>query len=190
MVNLSAKLIDGKTMSEIPIKFNKVTGNFLCDHNLLRNLKNSPNWVGGRFDCRNQYGVLRSLEGAPAYVGYDFNCSENSKLKTLEFSPEVVESIDFSYTDVYTFEYISDKVTKINCYRTPIEWLYDVLYHNDDKSTIELFNAYDPIRFENDRPTIYKDRLEDLLDYVCSESDARKLYSFDIKNLKKIYAIK
>jgi hypothetical protein len=48
-------------INELPIKFNKVSGNFYCSYNDLSTLKNFPNEVGGKTVLYNN--PLESLEG-------------------------------------------------------------------------------------------------------------------------------
>jgi hypothetical protein len=76
-----------KGLTELPLTFNKVTGNFNCSKNNLTSLKGSPKWVGGYFGCR--YNQLTNLEGSPDYIAGYFTCSYN-KLTSLEFSPDYV----------------------------------------------------------------------------------------------------
>ena len=61
--------------TKIPIKFNKVSGNFYCQNNYLSTLISSPKYVGGDFYCSEN--DLTSLEGSPNYVGGYFSCSFN-----------------------------------------------------------------------------------------------------------------
>jgi hypothetical protein len=62
-------------LTELPLRFNKVTGYFSCSSNNLTSLKGSPKWVGGYFSCScNQ---LTSLEFSPDYVGGSFFCMGN-----------------------------------------------------------------------------------------------------------------
>ena len=64
-----------KGLVELPLTFNKVSGNFDCDYNQLTSLKGCPRWVGGYFECsRNR---LSNLEFSPDYVGVDFSCVHN-----------------------------------------------------------------------------------------------------------------
>ena len=65
-----------KGLTELPLTFNKVSGNFDCDYNRLTSLKGCPRWVGGYFDCNNN--KLTSLEFSPDYVGGYFSCSSNN----------------------------------------------------------------------------------------------------------------
>ena len=64
-----------KGLTELPLRFNRVSGYFDCGSNNLTTLKGSPRWVGGIFACsRNQ---LTSLEFSPEYVGGWFSCEFN-----------------------------------------------------------------------------------------------------------------
>ena len=65
-----------KGLTEFPLTFNKVTGNFDCGENNLTSLKGSPRWVGCHFTCSNN--PLTSLEFSPDYVGGYFNCEYNN----------------------------------------------------------------------------------------------------------------
>jgi hypothetical protein len=63
---------DEKTL---PIKFNRVSGDFNCSNNKLTSLVGCPVEVGGSFDCREN--ALTSLEGCPKKVGENFDCEAN-----------------------------------------------------------------------------------------------------------------
>lgn len=88
-----------KRITELPVQFGKVTGNFLinnCSH--LKSLKGAPRTVGGNFDCRSC--DLESLVGAPEEVGGYFACSHN-KLTSLEGGPkEVGKSYICAFNDL------------------------------------------------------------------------------------------
>ena len=74
-VNGSVHLYD-ESLTELPLRFNKVTGYFDCSDNKLTSLKGSPRWIGGYFYCsRNK---LTSLEFSPEYVGGVFSCEYNN----------------------------------------------------------------------------------------------------------------
>ena len=73
-----------KKLKKLPLKFNYVSGNFLCSDNQLISLKGSPKEVGGNFDCSNN--KLTSLEGAPLKVVFgSFCCRNSAKLKYSEY---------------------------------------------------------------------------------------------------------
>ena len=54
-------------LTELPLRFNKVTGDFDCSKLSLVTLKNAPLEVGGDFDC--SFNNLTSLRYAPTKVG-------------------------------------------------------------------------------------------------------------------------
>jgi len=76
-----------RNLTEIPIKFGKVSGDFSVYQNKLTTLKNSPYWIGESFYCYQNN--LTSLEGVPSYVGDWFSCDKNL-LTSLEFAPSYV----------------------------------------------------------------------------------------------------
>ena len=76
-----------KNLYKLPLKFNRVSGNFYCNDNKLVSLEGSPKEVGGNFSCH--YNQLISLEGAPKIVEGDFYCNYNN-LTSLEGAPKWV----------------------------------------------------------------------------------------------------
>jgi hypothetical protein len=74
-------------LNKIPIKFNKVGGDFHCGFNELTSLEGVPKEVGGDFNCSSN--ELTSLKGAPEKVGKNFYCNIN-KLTSLEEAPKEV----------------------------------------------------------------------------------------------------
>lgn len=75
-----------KNLNIIPVKFNKVSGNFSCLKNNLTSLEFCPTYLGGNLMC--SFNQLTSLEHCPKCVG-NFYCN-NNKLTSLEFCPESV----------------------------------------------------------------------------------------------------
>ena len=68
-------------LTEIPLKFNKVSGSFYCHDNQLKSLVGGPKEVGRNFDCYNNH--LTSLERSPIELGGSFYCYKN-QLTSLE----------------------------------------------------------------------------------------------------------
>tara|TARA_B100000497_G_scaffold108145_1_gene126144 strand:+ start:972 stop:1568 length:597 start_codon:yes stop_codon:yes gene_type:complete len=91
-------------LTELPLKFNKVSGDFYCAHNNLTTLKGCPIEVGEIFNCN--YNELTSLEYSPIKVGDDFCCTENN-LTDLKGCPEKVGGVflitDNNITDLKEF---------------------------------------------------------------------------------------
>jgi hypothetical protein len=81
-------------LTKLPLKFNKVTGNFNCFWNNLTNLEGSPTYVGGWFDCsRNK---LTTLEGSPNYINGSFICEYNN-LTSLDGYPSIFGYLECRY---------------------------------------------------------------------------------------------
>jgi len=87
VVNVYGDVGLANQMSELPVSFGLVKGDFDCNFNALTSLVGSPNHVDGSFICDNNQ--LTSLQGAPRYVLYDFDCRDNN-LSTLEGAPDHV----------------------------------------------------------------------------------------------------
>lgn len=73
-------------LSEIPVQFGEVSGNFECAKNKLTTLKGCPYYVGWSFDC--SHNKLTTLEYSPKEVGENFICNSNelTTLKGMETS--------------------------------------------------------------------------------------------------------
>lgn len=72
---------NGNALNSIPIKFNRVIGNFICKNMGLTNLQNCPETVNGNFDCSNNN--LKNLIGGPKNV-YGTYYAMNNKLESLK----------------------------------------------------------------------------------------------------------
>ncbi len=68
-------------LTEIPLKFNRVSGNFWINDNNMTSLEGCPKEVGKWFSCSNNN--LTSLERSPIELGGSFWCNGN-KLTSLE----------------------------------------------------------------------------------------------------------
>jgi hypothetical protein len=73
---------------KLPVKFNRVTGFFICTGSQLTTLAGCPTHVGDTFDCSGNQ--LDSLEYAPVHVGKHFRCSDN-QLTSLAHAPQAVQ---------------------------------------------------------------------------------------------------
>lgn len=60
----------------MPVRFNKVNGDFYCSYAHLTSLEGAPKVVSGSFVCTHNH--LTSLEGAPHTVGKSFSCRNNN----------------------------------------------------------------------------------------------------------------
>ena len=82
-VNGDVFLIE-RGLSDLPLRFGKVSGNFDISENNITSLEGCPEEVGGNFECSEN--KLTSLEGSPKEIGGGFNCSEN-RLTSLNGCP-------------------------------------------------------------------------------------------------------
>jgi hypothetical protein len=76
-------------LTEIPIKFGRINGDFKCAFNRLVNLKNSPTYVYKNFYCNGNY--LTTLFEGPKVVNGEYWCSRNN-LKDIQGFPESFQS--------------------------------------------------------------------------------------------------
>ena len=160
-------------IKELPLTFNKVTGNFDCSDNKLTDLKGSPKSVGGGFDCG--YNKLTSLSGGPEKIVGDFFC-ESNYLTSLEGGPESVG---------YDYDCASNKLTSLEgspksiggyfyCHTNPI----GSIFNNVDIDFIRAFKTYKVL---NDGVVNLK-----RLKYITEMFDKY----IDIEEIEKHYTIK
>ena len=107
-------------LTNLPLKFNKVNGDFYCCWNKLTTLEGSPKYVHGIFQCSSN--KLTSLEGCPKQVCH-FYCDVN-QLTSLKHSPNYVSN-DFicTYNELINLNGIGEIGGKIICSRNPLESL-------------------------------------------------------------------
>jgi hypothetical protein len=79
--DIDGNIMIGFRIDKFPIKFGKVSGEFIILESGLTTLEGCPSYIGGDFSCTGNR--LTSLEGCPSYVGGKFGCSRN-KLTTLK----------------------------------------------------------------------------------------------------------
>jgi hypothetical protein len=154
---LRYKPLNRHKLTKLPIKFNKVGGNFICNDNELTTLEGAPKEVGGDFLCsRNELtsleggpesvggdficrnNQLTSLQGAPKKVGGDFYCSRN-ELTSLEGGPEIIHG-DFYCSDnkITDFKGVPEFFEGLfYCEENPIEEIYK-LFIQEDKHITDL----------------------------------------------------
>lgn len=159
-------------LTKIPLKFNKVSGNFSCLDNNLISLEGCPKEVGGYFDCFGNQ--LINLEGSPEEVN-DFDCSNNPlttmkgitkiikghltcrncKLENLQFCPEA-HYYDFSYNKLKNFNGLPEfNNSNVDFHGNDVD---DIYYLFRTKSCIKWINEYDVIQGDN----VIFDRLEEV----------------------------
>ena len=157
-------------LTEIPLRFNKVSDNFSCSKNKLTSLKGCPKWVGGDFNCnRNQ---LTSLEFSPEYVGSSFDCSYN-KLSDLTGSPKEVGINFFSYDNkkLTNPNGCSEKIgEQLICVNTPLGSIFTGV----DQFFLHAFKFYKIIK--ND--TVNLKRLKYVMNLYDKPIDLDKIQKY------------
>ncbi len=114
VVNVKGSVdMEDMDLTEIPIKFGKVSGHFDCHGNKLTTLKNCPISVGGDFfDC--SHNKLTSLEFAPTKAKH-FDCSWN-EIPSLEFSPIKVNIFKCGHNKLTSLNGLNMKsLYELNC---------------------------------------------------------------------------
>ena len=145
-----------KSLTNIPLKFRNITGDFRLDHNKLTSLEGCPKSVGGDFGC--SFNKLTSLEGCPESVGEFFECGSN-QLTSLEGISEIVNTTIYcSYNKITDFKGISEYFDgRFYCGDNPI---YEIYYlFNNDVNCIKWINEFDVIQ---DGDKVIMDRLEEV----------------------------
>jgi len=139
-------------LTKLPLKFNKINGDFDCDDNKLTSLEGSPVEVNGNFLCHNN--KLTFFQFAPKIIRGDFICTDNN---------------------IKTFEYFPSFVKYFNCIGNPIWKIWNLF---KDTSKIELLNDFDIFRDEDtDQPAIVMDRLNDFL-LTIGKNPVEKVYVY------------
>ena len=131
--------LDDLGLTKLPLKFNKINGDFDCRLNNLTSLEGSPEEINGSFLCK--FNDLTSFKGSPKIIRGNFDCRSNN-IKSFEYFPSFVK-------------------TNFWCLRNPINEVW-VLF--GDWTKIELLNDFDIFRDEDtDEPAIVMYRLNDFL---------------------------
>ena len=91
-------LLGKQKLTELPLKFNIVSGDFYCYINNLTSLDGSPTYVGGGFYCSDN--KLKSLVGCPNYVGGNFYCDYNQLTSLMGCPKEVGGDFYCSYNQL------------------------------------------------------------------------------------------
>ena len=133
-------------LTELPLKFGTVTGNFNCDRNKLTSLVGCPNRVGGWFSCSGN--KLSSLVGCPRSVGGVFWCQRNN----------IREFTGIKYIGGYLY-----------CLSNPIGNIWRIISPNGewDEDQMDLFEDLSVI--QDDGEAVAIDRLNFFLEEIGLE---------------------
>lgn len=117
IVNLSHS-----NLYRLPLRFNKVTGDFHCHQNKLTTLEGCPKVITGNFTCSSNH--LTSLKHGPVKVGRHYGCN-NNLLTSLEHCPEVINGFfDCEDNKLVNLDFKPKGITNISFIRNPF-MVYD-----------------------------------------------------------------
>lgn len=120
-----------KGLTELPLRFNIVTGNFNCRNNKLTNLKHCPVEVGGDFDC--SHNKLQSLINSPKVVVGIFDCTGNY-INSLKYLPRILSNgLKCSYNKLNSLNHIPEQLGFLECSNNrlkTLEYLSDCKINN------------------------------------------------------------
>ena len=168
--------LSNKNLDKIPLKFNKVSGNFNCGNNQLISLEGSPKEVGSWFFCNDNKLItleggpekvnsgfictgnnLVNLIGSPKYVGGDFYCYGN-KLISLEGAPK----------EIGGHSIIGDPVK-----RQIINYLPKLIWDNMDHINL-IIKLQDDYSIWNKDNTFNVYRFEDMMEEIKEIKELKK----------------
>jgi hypothetical protein len=157
-------------LEELPLSFNKVTGDFTCSFNRLTRLKGSPRWVGRGFICL--YNRLTSLEFGPEYVGGGFFCNNNDLTNLIGSPKKVGGNFDCGYnTDLIDLKGCPEKIGgSFSCNDTPLSSIFNRV----DGNFIHAFNFYKVIKDD----TVNLKRLKYVMDLYDKPIDLEKIEKY------------
>ena len=150
-----------KNLTELPVQFGVVEGNFECKMNKLQNLKGCPESAKNYDFSHNE---LTTLKGAPEYVNGGFNCSDNN-LKDLEHCPKIVGAfLDCRNNKLTSYEHLPIMVTGMFRHDgIEEEGVYpdhSVEYLNDRNDILKAYHALAKVIPEKVKPEFYEENKE------------------------------
>jgi len=135
----------GKGLTELPLKFGKVSGDFDCSRNQLTNLLGAPREVGGNFYCYNNQ--LVSLEGSPLSVGGYFYCYRNQLESLSGISKYISKGIDIETNQLRDVQGIKDGWRgEVWIDENPVYEIFKLFPYKRWDELIEFLNEYEVIR--------------------------------------------
>lgn len=113
-------MLDVDNITQLPVKFGRVTGSFSVGGSDLTTLEGCPTFVGKTFNCRNT--DITDFTGGPQEVGGSYTASNNAKLTSLQGLPRIVPgTLDLSgKSQLKTLDGISEQMGSLSLPSSPI----------------------------------------------------------------------
>jgi hypothetical protein len=137
--------LSGKGLTEIPLQFNRVEGDFNVSHNKLTSLKNSPTFCMS-YNCYDN--LLTSFEGISENIGESLVCHHNQ---------------------FYSFNYLNCIPRRI-VFPENLNYLFSLFGYRIN--LIEVFNDYDIIRAPEEDGELPRLRVVNLNSFLNDHSFA------------------
>ena len=137
--------LNGYGLTELPLKFGKVTGNFTCKENQLTSLYGSPHTVGRNFNADSN--KLTNLKGCPKIIVRHFRFLSN-KIDSLKDGPEMVGE-DYECDDnlIYNLDGFDTKFGgEFYCDNNPLDSIFNV----GDQQFTDAFKIYKIVKDKED----------------------------------------
>jgi hypothetical protein len=165
-----------KGLTELPLKFGKVSGNFSCSYNQLTSLEGSPSSVG-TFYC--SYNQLTSLEGSPREV-QDFYCDDNQLTSLSGISQEIRRNISCKFNKIRDVKGIKDGWDGLfHVYGNPVFKIFELFPEDRFCEVIEYLNEHEVIR---DGKLVILQRLDQVFhDMELEVPDIEHIKGYDIQ---------
>lgn len=98
-------------LTNIPVKFGKVTGDFSVRNNSLTSLLGCPDWVGGNFECARQEASMRdgsiismeNLEHSPKEVKGNYECGGMDLYSLRGMTPNIGGNVQIIKSNIVTY---------------------------------------------------------------------------------------
>lgn len=124
-----------KRLSNIPIQFGIVTGEFNCSANFLTSLKGVPFHVKGDFACNQNF--LKDLAYAPLEVEGHF-LADNNKIVSLEgITSNLNKLVDLHRNEITSLAFLPLHIQHLYIVGNPIE-NYEALFEMDDLHSLSI----------------------------------------------------
>ncbi len=141
-------VLTSKLYKIIPIKFGKVTGDFMIDDNQLTSLENCPSFVGGDFFCFGNQ--LTSLQYGPEWVGGEYSATSNMLTNFDGVAKNIGSILDVSLNNIPKdmlppsgTEYGGLKNTSAEDVRKAnLDYEHPAEYERNESSHIQMFNRF------------------------------------------------
>ena len=132
------KIMNGLSISKLPVKFGTVSEDFYCGFGKLITLEGCPHTVGRSFVC--SHNDLTSLVGGPKSVRLDYYCAKN-QLTSLEGAPPKVRQFSANFNLLDDLDEHLPIAKNYALMENPLLWKWIVKHNYDIECVKFLLNS-------------------------------------------------